>query len=145
MHQAEVKAVQKAGPFGSILKVLEMKQSQFTVTARRACLSALESITSLVQDCIEALNLVANCNKLPHMRWTMFGIHIHGNEMADLLAKRGTTLSAGPIEDLPISAVNPKNTIKTHLYQNRSGKQYRKTTKIHSQTNQQRLKKQRSP
>jgi hypothetical protein len=37
----------------------------------QACLAALESITvksSLVQDCIEALNLVGNCNKL-HLRW----------------------------------------------------------------------------
>jgi hypothetical protein len=37
--------------------------------------------------------------------------------MADLLAKRGTTLGTGPIEDLPIPAVNLKNTIKIHFYQ----------------------------
>jgi hypothetical protein len=44
-------------------------------------------------------------------------VGIHGNEMADLLTKRGTTLGAGPIEDLPIPAVNLKNTIKSHFYQ----------------------------
>jgi hypothetical protein len=32
--------------------------------------------------------------------------------MADLLAKRGTTLVAGPIEDLPIPAVNLKTLLK---------------------------------
>jgi hypothetical protein len=110
----------KKQPFGSILKVSEIKQSQFSDS--QACLAALESITvksSLVQDCIEALNLVGNCNKL-HLRCYAEGyahVSIHGNEMADLLAKRGTTLGTGPIEDLPIPAVNLKNTIKTHFYQ----------------------------
>jgi hypothetical protein len=85
----------------------------------QACLAALERITvksSLVQDCIEALNLVGNCNKL-HLRWVKAHVGIYGNEMADLLAKIGTTLGTGPIEDLPIPAVNLKNTIKTHFYQ----------------------------
>jgi hypothetical protein len=82
-------------------------------------LAALESITvksSLVQDCIEALNLVGNCNKLD-LRWVKAHVGIHGNAMADLLAKRGTTLGTGPIEDLPIPAVNLKKTIITHFYQ----------------------------
>jgi hypothetical protein len=57
-----------------------------------------------------------NCSTL-HLRWVKAHVGIHGNEMADLLAKRGTTLGTGPIEDLPIPAVNLKNTIKTHLYQ----------------------------
>jgi hypothetical protein len=94
-----------------------MKQSQFSDS--QACLATLESITvksSLVQDCIEALNLVGNCNML-HLRWVKGHVGIHGNEMADLLANRGTTLGTGPIEDLPIPAVNLKNTLKTHFYQ----------------------------
>jgi hypothetical protein len=89
----------------------------------QACLAALESITvksSPVQDCIEALNLVGNCNKL-HLRWVKAHVGIHGNEMAYLLAKRGTTLGTGPIP-----AVNLKTPL--NLTSTRSGKQCGKTT-----------------
>ena len=68
----------------------------------QASLSALNKLTiksHTVEKCINTLNELGKKNKI-HLRWVKAHVGIPGNEIADFLAKRGSSLGDGPTDEL---------------------------------------------
>ena len=95
-----------------------LKNKNITIHSdSQACLAALDKVTinsETVQRCAVALNQLGSQNKL-HLRWVKAHIGTQGNETADSLAKKGSTLGVGPVNDIPVPLVNLKNNIKDHF------------------------------
>ena len=70
------------------------KQTITFFSDSQASLAALNKLTvksDTVDRCINALNDLGEKNRI-HLRWVKAHVGIHGNEVADFLAKKGSTL-----------------------------------------------------
>ena len=79
----------------------------------QASLAALNKLTiksDTVEECLTSLNELGVKNKI-HLRWVKAHVGIHGNEIADYLAKKGTLLGEGPTDELLTPKVNQKTEI----------------------------------
>ena len=84
----------------------------------QASLAALNKLTvnsDSVEKCIDTLNALGKKNKI-HIRWVKAHVGIHGNEIADFLAKKGSSLGDGPTNILPTPKVKQKNEINDYFH-----------------------------
>ena len=84
----------------------------------QASLAALNKLTiksDTVEKCLNTLNNLGNKNKV-HLRWVKAHVGIPGNEIADFLAKRGSSLGEGPSNELLTPKVRQRNEIKNFFY-----------------------------
>ena len=78
------------------------KQTITFFSDSQASLAALNKLTvksNTVEECLNVLNALGKKNKI-HLRWVKAHVGIHGNEVADFLAKKGSTLGEGPSNEL---------------------------------------------
>ena len=83
-------------------------------TDSQACMLALNKTTvksRTVEKCINDLNSLAENNNV-HIRWVKAHINIPGNEVADFLAKKGSTLGEGHNREIQVPARVVKNDIE---------------------------------
>ena len=100
VFQAEVTAIRKSAEM-LVNKQME-KQTITFFSDSQASLAALNKLTvksDTVDKCINALNDLGEKNRI-HLRWVKAHVGIHGNEVADFLAKKGSTLGEGPTNEL---------------------------------------------
>ena len=83
-----------------------------------------------VDRCINALNDLGEKNRI-HLRWVKAHVGIHGNEVADFLAKKGSTLGEGPTNELYTPQVKQKNEINDYFH-----KKWSKAWKLYNQARQ---------
>ena len=79
----------------------------------QASLAALDKLTvqsDTVEKCINALNYLGRKNTI-HLHWIKAHCNIHGNEIADFLAKRGTTMGYGTAGEILTPKVRQRNEI----------------------------------
>ena len=79
----------------------------------QASLAALDKLTvqsDTVEKCINALNDLGRKNTI-HLHWIKAHCNIHGNEIADFLAKRGTTMGYGTAGETLTPKVRQRNEI----------------------------------
>ena len=84
----------------------------------QASLAALNKLTiksNTVEKCLDTLNELGNKNKV-HLRWVKAHVGIPGNEIADFLAKKGSSLGDGPTNELLTPQVKQRNEIKNFFY-----------------------------
>ena len=92
VFQAEITAIKKSAEM-----LLNSGYKNKTITFywdSQASLAALNKLTvnsNTVEKCLDALNALGNDNQI-HLRWVKAHVGIHGNQVADSLAKKGTTL-----------------------------------------------------
>ena len=82
----------------------------------QASLAALNKLTvksDTVDKCLKALNALGKHNGI-HLRWVIAHVGIHGNEIADFLAKKGSSLGDGHSDDLLIP--KPKQKFEINDY-----------------------------
>ena len=99
----------------------------------RASLAALNKLTiksDTVEKCLTSLNELGVKNKI-HLRWVKAHVGIHGNEIADYLAKKGTLLGEGPTDELLTPKVNQKREIAKYF-----NKQWAKAWETYAQARQ---------
>jgi len=125
VYQAEIIAIQKAATW---LHSQEIQHQNITIHSdSQASLDALDKVTihsKTVLACVEALNLLGGNNKLG-LRWVKAHVGNHGNETADSLAKRGTTLGEGKVVGVFDPVINQKTNIKK-FYTRRWNNQWKK-------------------
>ena len=83
----------------------------------QASLAALDHLTvksDTVNRCIKTLNKLGKKNKI-HLRWVKAHVGIHGNEIADFLAKKGSSLGEGPTDELLTPQVKQKSEIQAYF------------------------------
>ena len=100
VFQAEVTAIKKSAEM-LVNKQME-KQTITFFSDSQASLAALNKLTvksNTVEECLNVLNALGKKNKV-HLRWVKAHVGIHGNEVADFLAKKGSTLGEGPSNEL---------------------------------------------
>ena len=117
VFQAEVKALQKSAEM--LNKKGWVNQTITFFSDSQASLAALNKLTvnsDTVDKCIKSLNELGAKNKV-HLRWVKAHVGIPGNEVADFLAKRGTSLGEGPSNELLPSLAKQKVEIKTYFQQ----------------------------
>ena len=100
VFQAEVNAIKKASEMlynagweNNVITIFSDSQSSL------AALTKLTINSNIVDKCNMALNRLATKNEV-HLRWIKAHVGIHGNEVADTLAKKGTTLGEGPSNEI---------------------------------------------
>ena len=84
----------------------------------QASLAALNKLTinsDTVEKCINALNALGKDNQI-HLRWVKAHVGIHGNEIADFLAKKGSSLGEGPTDQLKIPKAKQKCEINDYFH-----------------------------
>ena len=64
-----------------------------------------------VDRCINALNDLGKKNRI-NLRWVKAHVGIHGNEVADFLSKKGSSLGDGPADELLTPHIKQKCGIK---------------------------------
>ena len=94
----------RSGYEGQTITFLSDSQASF------AALSKLTIKSDTVEKCLTALNELGIKNKV-HLRWVKAHAGIHGNEIADYLAKRSSSLGEGPSDELLTPKVNQKTEI----------------------------------
>ena len=95
VFQAEVTAINKSAKMLSEKRWLNKTITFYTDS--QACMLALNNITvksKTVEKCINDLNVLGENNTV-HIRWVKAHIGTPGNECADFLAKKGSTLGTG--------------------------------------------------
>ena len=80
-----------------------------------AALNKLTVNSNTVEKCLDALNALGNDNQI-HLRWVKAHVGIHGNEIADFLAKEGSSLGEGPSEELLIPRAKQKFNINEYFH-----------------------------
>ena len=116
VFQAEVKALQKSADM--LYNKGWTNQTITFFSDSQASLAALNKLTvnsDTVDKCINALNVLGTKNKV-HLRWVKAHVGIPGNEVADFLAKRGTTLGEGPSNDMWPAVAKQKAEIKSYFH-----------------------------
>ena len=114
IFQAEVTALKKSAE-----KLLGDGYKNQTITFysdSQASLAALNNLTvksNTVKKCITALNALGKDNKV-HLKWVKAHVDIPGNEAADALAKRGTSIGDGPSTELLTPLVTQRNEIRNY-------------------------------
>ena len=84
----------------------------------QASLAALNKLTvksDTVDRCINSLNDLGKKNRI-HLRWVKAHVGIHGNEVADFLAKKGSSLGDGPTDELLTPHIKQKCGIKDYFH-----------------------------
>ena len=115
VFQAEVTALQKSAE--SLHNQGWVNQNINMFSDSQASLAALNKLTvnsETVDRCIQALNVLGSNNKV-HLRWVKAHVGIHGNEVADALAKNGTTLGEGPSNNILPAFVKQKSEISKYF------------------------------
>ena len=100
VFQAEVTAIRKSAEM--LLSKQMEKQTITFFSDSQASLAALNKLTvksDTVEKCLNALNSLGKNNSV-HLRWVKAHVGIHGNEVADFLAKKGSSLGEGPTNEL---------------------------------------------
>ena len=100
VFQAEITAIRKSAEM--LLRSGYEGQTITFFSDSRASLAALNKLTiksDTVEKCLTSLNELGIKNKI-HLRWVKAHVGIHGNEIADYLAKKGTLLGEGPTDEL---------------------------------------------
>ena len=108
VFQAEMTAIRKSAEM--LLSSGHDKQNITFYSDSQASLAALSKLTinsDTVEKCLNALNALGKKNKV-HIRWVKAHVGIHGNEIADSLAKRGSSLGDGPTNELLTPKVHQK-------------------------------------
>ena len=91
VFQAEITAIKKSADV--LLNRGFENQTITFYTDSQASLAALNKLTvksDTVEKCLNALNALGKNNSV-HLRWVKAHVGIHGNEVADSLAKRGSS------------------------------------------------------
>ena len=115
VFQAEVTGIRKSAEM-----LLNKKMEKQTITFfsdSQASLAALNKLTvksETVDKCINALNELGKTNRI-HLRWVKAHVGIHGNEVADFLAKKGSTLGQGSTNELLTPQVKQKYNINDYF------------------------------
>ena len=131
VFQAEVTAIAK-----SAQKLLDQGWENQTITFysdSQASLAALDKLSvksDTVEKCLNVLNALGKKNKV-HLKWVKAHVGIHGNEVADFLAKRGSSLGDGPTNELLTPQINQRNKIKEFFH-----KKWMKAWKLYDQARQ---------
>ena len=115
VFQAEVTAIRKSAEM--LINSGYENQSITFYSDSQASLAALNKLTvksDTVDKCLNALNTLGNKNKI-HLRWVKAHVGTHGNEIADFLAKRGSSLGDGHSNELLIPRVKQKNEINKYF------------------------------
>ena len=84
----------------------------------QASLAALNKLTvksDTVDKCLNALNALGKKNTI-HLRWVKAHVGIHGNEVADSLAKKGSSLGEGPTNEILTPQVKQKSGINDYFH-----------------------------
>ena len=116
VFQAEITALKKSAEM-----LLNSGYDSQTITFysdSQASLAALNKLTinsDAVFKCWEALNELGKKNKV-HLRWVKAHVGIGGNEVADFLAKRGSSLREGPSDEVLIPKVNQRLEIEKYFH-----------------------------
>ena len=96
VFQAEITAIRKSA---QMLHNYGYENQTITFYSdSQASLTALDKLTvksDTVEKCLNALNELGKKNNV-HLRWVKAHVGIHGNEIADFLAKKGASLGDGP-------------------------------------------------
>ena len=71
--------------------------------------------SNTVEKCLNALNELGKRNRV-HIRWVKAHVGIHGNEIADSLAKRGSALGVGPTDKLLAPKAMQKKAINEYFH-----------------------------
>ena len=116
VFQAEVTAIQKSAEM--LVKKQMANQTITFFSDSQASLAALDHLTvksDTVNRCINTLNELGKKNKI-HLRWVKAHVGIHGNEVADFLAKKGSSLGEGPTDELLTPQVKQKFEIQAYFH-----------------------------
>ena len=116
VFQAEVTAIYKSASWLSRNNYHSKTITFFTDS--QACMAAINNLTKksrTVEKCINALNILGNCNKV-HIKWVKAHIGIPGNEVADFLAKKGSTLGEGHLIEMRVPLIKVKRDIEKFYY-----------------------------
>ena len=116
VFQAEVTAIKKSAEM-----LVNKKMESETITFfsdSQASLAALNKLTvksDTVEKCLNALNALGKNNAV-HLRWVKAHVGIHGNEVADFLAKKGSSLGEGPTNELLTPQIKQKSGINDYFH-----------------------------
>ena len=78
-------------------------------------LSIIAVNSNTVEKCLNALNALGKDDGI-HLRWVKAHVGIHGNEIADFLAKKGSSLGDGPTNELHIPKTKQKCELNDHFH-----------------------------
>ena len=101
--------------------LLNKKWEKQTITFfsdSQASLAALNKLTiksDTVDKCLNALNALGKKNTI-HLRWVKAHVGIHGNEVADSLAKKGSSLGEGPTNEILTPLIKQKSGINDYFH-----------------------------
>ena len=116
VFQAEVTAIEKSASWLSDNNYQHKTITFFTDS--QACMAALNNLTKnskTVDKCINALNKLGTYNKI-HIKWIKAHVGTPGNECADFLAKKGSTLGEGHSRDMSVPLIKVKRDIEIFYY-----------------------------
>ena len=115
VFQAEITAIRKSA---EMLLDSGWKSQTITIYSdSQASLAALNKLTvnsDTVEKCLNALNALGKDNGI-HLRWVKAHVGIHGNEIADFLAKKGSSLGDGPTDEILIPKAKQKLEINDYF------------------------------
>ena len=80
-----------------------------------AALNNLTKNSKTVEKCIDALNNLGTYNKI-HIKWVKAHVGTPGNECADYLAKKGSTLGEGHAREMSVPLIKVKRDIEKIYY-----------------------------
>ena len=115
VFQAEITAIKKSAEM--LYEKGFEKQTVTFYSDSQASLAALDNLTvksDTVDKCLDALNALGKKNKI-HLRWVKAHVGTHGNEVADFLAKRGSTIGDGPSNELLTPKAKQSIEINNHF------------------------------
>ena len=116
VFQAEVFAIRKSAQM-----LIDKGWKNQTITFysdSQAALASLKKLTiksETVYNCLSALNVLGRENRV-HLRWVKAHVGIQGNEVADFLAKKGTSLADGLVNELLTPQVKQKKEINNYYF-----------------------------
>ena len=116
VFQAEVTAIRKSA---QMLQNSGWKNKIITFFSdSQASLAALKKLTvnsDTVDKCLNVLNALGKDNQI-HLKWVKAHVGTPGNEIADFLAKKGSSLGDGPTNELLIPKAKQNLEINEYFY-----------------------------